>query len=93
MTLTDTGIVEQAEALAVDFFRCMYGEHAVVPKEKLSSLPAYPCWTLACHAFEALLGIDPRDNDHQLPPPPRNGADAWKVAVVDNARRIERECQ
>lgn len=51
--------VAAAHELAVEFFRGIYGEHAVVPKEKLYDLPAYPCWALACHAYEKLVGIDP----------------------------------
>jgi hypothetical protein len=55
-------IVGHTNSLAVEFFRCMYGEHAVVPKEPLYELQAYPCWALACHAYQELLGIDPRES-------------------------------
>jgi hypothetical protein len=63
-------IVAAAHELAVEFFRGIYGEHSVVPKEKMYDLPAYPCWALACHAYEKLVGIDPekqRRGDYWVP--------------------------
>jgi hypothetical protein len=91
-------IVAHANSLAVEFFRCMYGEHAIVPKEPLYELQAYPCWALACHAYQELLGIEPRESLRKLNgdapkskrSAPPDGHD-WKGEVIENARRIERE--
>jgi hypothetical protein len=58
-TIAITPASPAAHELAVEFFRGIYGEHSVVPKEKMYDLPAYPCWALACHAYEKLVGIDP----------------------------------
>jgi hypothetical protein len=80
---SDSDHVAAAHELAVDFFRGIYGEHAVVPKEKLYDLPAYPCWALACHAYEKLLGIDPerQRRDEWYLPPSGNFADSNDLSL------------
>jgi hypothetical protein len=91
-------IVAHANSLAHDFFRGIYGESAIVPDTAFYELQAYPCWALACHAYQELLGIDPRESLRKLNgdapksyrSAPPDGHD-WKGEVIENARRIERE--